>query len=258
MLKDLVKRIGHGVGLDVRRWDEGSTSEWRTIRGLETHHVNVVFDIGANKGQFGRSLWNSGYQGRIVSFEPLSGVHAYLSRLSGHYPGWEIAPRMAVGGEDATTKIHISGNSVSSSLREMLEFHREAAPESEYCGTEPVIVRRLDTVGPPYLRPDSVAFLKIDTQGFEGEVLRGGSMMLQRAVGVHIEASLVPLYHSGIGYGEVLELLQPAGFEIWNIEPGFTHPKTGRVLQVDITLYRRDCDRSRRTAQEPIHHCTTG
>lgn len=152
---------------------------------------------------------------------------------------WEAGPRVAVGAEDGEVDIHVAGNSVSSSVLQMLNAHSAAAPGSGYVGIERVPMRRLDTIGFEFVRPDSVVFLKIDTQGYEREVLRGASELIRASVGCQLELSLVPLYESQALYAEMLNELQGLGFDLWSIVPAFVDPKSGRLLQVDATFFRQ-------------------
>ena len=45
---------------------------------LAAHNVNLVFDVGANTGQFAKAIRGDGFNGRIVSFEPLIAAHEQL------------------------------------------------------------------------------------------------------------------------------------------------------------------------------------
>ena len=143
--------------------------------------------MGANIGQFGRSLRDLGYEGRIVWFEPLHAAWNQLAEARRNDSLWEVADRAAIGNEDGEPEINVSGNSVSSSVLKMLKAHVRAAPAAAYVGTEKVPVRRLDTIGTDYLHDDSTLFIKIDTQGYEAQVLKGASDLLQKAVGLHLE-----------------------------------------------------------------------
>lgn len=197
----------------------------------------MVFDVGANTGQFGQSLREAGFRGRIVSFEPLAAAREKLLAVSQKDNKWDVAPRAAIGNEDGEIEIHIAGNSVSSSVLDMLDAHANAAPGSRYVGSEKVPLRRLDSIALDYLHPDSVAFLKIDTQGYEDRVLQGASNLLKKTAGLQLELSFVPLYDGQRLYDEMVSQLKLLGFELWSMSPVFSDPQTGRLLQVDATFF---------------------
>jgi methyltransferase FkbM-like protein len=71
----------------------------------------------------------------------------------------------------------------------MLESHRTAAPESAYEGKEIVPVKTLDAVAGQYLKDARAPFLKIDTQGFEWQVLDGARDTLPYIKGMLVELS---------------------------------------------------------------------
>ena len=49
---------------------------------IENRGINLVLDVGANTGQFGRSLRNRGYAGRIISFEPVKEAFTALENAA--------------------------------------------------------------------------------------------------------------------------------------------------------------------------------
>jgi FkbM family methyltransferase len=238
VLKSVVKRTIRHLGFDLQRYSPSTSEGARFMATLSAHNVNLVFDIGANIGQFGRLLRDLGYSGRIVSFEPVSAAWNQLAETSRGDALWEVAARAAIGGEDGEIEMHVAGNSVSSSALNMLDAHVKAAPQSSYVRSERLPLRRLDTIGADFVRTDSILFLKIDTQGFEAQVLKGAPELLQRAVGLHMELSLIPLYEGQCIYDEMIGQLKALGFELWGVMPGFTDPQNGRLLQVDATFFR--------------------
>jgi FkbM family methyltransferase len=238
MLKVMVKRILRRLGFDLRRYSPVAQEGAHRMIMLRKHGINLIFDVGANSGQFGKSLREEGYWGRIVSFEPLSAAREQLVNASRNDPLWEVAPRAAIGSEDGEISINISANSVSSSVLGMLDNHVNAAPESRYVGSERVPLRRLDSLVAEYLRPDSVPLLKIDTQGYEDRILQGARESLPRVQGVQLELSIVPLYQGQKLFDEMLEQLKVSGFQLWAIWPAFTDPASGRLLQVDAIFFR--------------------
>jgi len=239
MLKSVVTKTIHSLGFDIQRYNIARCESDRQIMMLSAHKVNLVFDIGANTGQFGRSLRKNGYQGRIISFEPLSVAHSQLLKISRKDPLWEVAPRAAIGNQNIDITINVAGNSESSSILNMLESHSKAAPESRYIGTEKVPLRRIDSFAPDYLQTESVLFLKIDTQGFEDRVLEGATGLMDRIVGIQLELSLVPLYEDQRLFDDLLADLKKLKFDLWSIYPVFADHNNGRLLQIDATLFRR-------------------
>lgn len=150
-----------------------------------------------------------------------------------------VHPRVAVGDRDGEIEINIAGHSVSSSVLPMLDAHSSAAVGSAYVGSERAPLIRLDTVVEHYLSADSRPFVKIDTQGFEWQMLDGTSETLNRAQGVSLELSLVPLYEEQRLWREIIKRMENEGFTLWAIQKGFTDPRTGRSLQVDAIFLRQ-------------------
>ena len=237
-LKSLIKRSIRFLGFDLRRYSPGLSDHAQFVEMLKQHGVNLVFDIGANTGQFGKQLRDAGYSGRIVSFEPLSSARKELLSTSLHDVLWEVAPQAAIGNEDGEVEIHVSANSASSSVLNMLDLHANVAPESRYISVEKVKMCCLDTIAQGFVNSDSILFIKIDVQGFEDRVLQGANILLAKAVGLQLELSLVPLYEGQLLFDEMITKLKNLGFNLWGISPAFVDPKSGRLLQIDATFFR--------------------
>lgn len=239
VIKQFVRSLLRRVGLDVRRFRPAASEEARLMAMLAEHEIDLIFDVGANTGQFGKMLRALGYAQRIVSFEPLSAARERLMLAAKRDPLWHVAEQVAIGAESGEVELHIAGNSVSSSVLGMLDAHSRAAPESAYVGSQRVPLRKLDDAAMGFVNPDSKLFLKIDTQGYEDRVLAGAPELLRRAVGVQLELSLVPLYDGQRQFDELYLALKGMGFSLWNMTPAFVDPKNGRLLQLDATLFRR-------------------
>lgn len=237
-LESLVRRAANRVGLDIRRHRPMDSETGRLARMLAHHHVTLVIDIGANIGQFGRALRAGGYCRTILSFEPLAAAHRELSRATRSDNAWHIAPRVAISDRAGEVELRVAGNSVSSSVLDMLALHESAAPGSSYVGRERVPADTLDALVLPTLQAHEVSFLKIDAQGYEDRVLDGASGLLSRVAGVQLELSLVPLYDGQKLFDDLRDRLACAGFSLWAIWPGFHDPATGRMLQVDAVFFR--------------------
>jgi len=237
-LKSFIKQMLHRVGFELRRFSVEQSENARFISMLRTHNVNLIFDVGANAGQFGVLLREIGFDGKIISFEPLSDAREILLNISKNDPQWQIALQTAIGEENGEIEIQIAGNSQSSSVLDMLDTHVRAAPDSKYIGKEKVALRTLDSIAPDYMDSNSISFIKIDTQGYETQVMNGAKKLMSQIVGLQVEISLVPLYKGQCLFDEMLKKLKNDGFELWSISTVFSDPNTAQLLQVDATFFR--------------------
>jgi FkbM family methyltransferase len=238
LLKATVRKLFHRVGYDFHRLIPEMNPSFQIHQGLQCFGIDLVLDVGANAGQFGRDLRSMGYRGRIVSFEPLSSAHAQLVQAARGDAAWTVHPRCAVGDRDGEVTINVSGNSVSSSLLPMTQAHETAARSSAYVGTEQVPLARLDSLAETYLARARAPFLKIDTQGFEWAVLDGAGKLLPHLRGVLCELSLVHLYEGQHLWLDVIQRLEAEGLRTWAVQPGFTDQRDGRTLQLDAIFFR--------------------
>lgn len=239
MLKNYLKSTARRLGFEVQRFHPGRSQAAQLSAMLAFHKINLIFDVGANVGQYGAELrGHIGYRGRIISFEPMKTAHRALVKLAAADRLWDAAPRAAVGAKNGKAMMNIAGNSVSSSILPMLHSHTDAAPQSRYCASEEVPLVTLDSIAGKYLEDDSVVFLKIDTQGYECEVLTGATETLSRIVGMQVELSLIPLYDGQMLMPDMLKKVADLGFELWGLSPTFAAPETGRMLQVDATFFK--------------------
>ena len=218
-------------GLEVRRH-----SSWRRQAMLTKHDVDLVLDVGAADGGYGTSLRKFGYTGRIVSFEPLSASFESLTAAIKDDPAW-TAHHLALGAESGSATINIASNRASSSFRPMLDSHRAATPAVDYVAQETVTVSRLDDLDDEHLTSARRPFLKVDTQGFEREVLAGATNLISRCVGLQLELSFIPLYDGGMLVDEAVAWAYEQGFHLVNIEQGYAAP-SGEILQVDGVFVR--------------------
>lgn len=228
------------LGLDIVRFP-GHDPMLNTVKLLQNHGVNCLVDVGANNGGFALPLREAGYQGRIISFEPLSKPFAALRRYVDRDSNWD-AYQCAVGATKDKVTINISGNSgLSSSVLPMLDSHTAAAPQSRYVDTETVDQDRLDSLLPNMgVASSDRVFLKIDVQGYEAAVLDGASALLASPtiVGMQLELSLTPLYEGAMTYREGLARADTLGMSLMGISPVFTNPDSGRLLQFDAVFFK--------------------
>jgi hypothetical protein len=150
---------------------------------------------------------------------------------------------MALGATTGDVEINIAANSYSSSILPMLDSHLAAAPNSAYLQKEKVPLRRLDDIVPA-TAPGRYIFLKLDVQGYESQVLAGATQLLNHTLAVQLEMSLLPLYEGEALMPQMHAAMNAKGFDLWDLEPSFRDPATGRLLQLDGIFIRSSFDPS--------------
>jgi FkbM family methyltransferase len=238
-LKRGIRGALNAIGYDVHRFLASESSWAQLSRLLASHGIDYVVDVGANVGQYAQQLRFLKYQGDILSFEPMESAHIALGRAANSDPRWQVAPRFCIGDHDGYTVLHVSANSESNSVLDVLRASTDVAPGSRHVRFEEVEITTLDTFFRQHELPAAaVPFLKLDVQGFEQQVLAGARGTLPRFLGIQCELSLVPLYSGQLLLVEMLTFLRELGFELHAMLPGFTDERTGRSLQMDGIFFR--------------------
>jgi len=238
-LKDLIDATANFLGFSiVPLWREPNRVLANYLRKLfACYEVNVVLDVGANLGQYRDFLrFEVGYTGWILSFEPVPALAAELSARAAKDRSWRVF-EYALGDDDGEKTIHVTRDSkFSSFLAPTTAFTDSFARGQEVVQDIPVLVRRLDTVGTALL-PDRNArvYLKLDTQGHDLNVLRGGCEFLSRVVAVQSEVSFVPVYHGMVGLDATLSEFRGLGLVVSALH-AVSHDRAMRLVEADCVL----------------------
>jgi FkbM family methyltransferase len=200
---------------------------------LQQLQVDCVLDVGANRGQFASELRSIGYDGHIVSFEPLASEFAVMRQHFEQDAKWR-GYQTALGSAESTVDIHVGGLTVMSSLLESVQPDRNASLET-------VTVKRLDSLLPGILAELGCArvFLKMDTQGYDLEVFTGSAQCMAPILGLQSELSVVPLYKGMPHYLEALQTYEAAGFELFNLSV-VNRVADGGLLEMNCFMRRAE------------------
>jgi FkbM family methyltransferase len=230
-LRDVLKELGRRSGLEISHYRPLGR---RRAKRLDLERIATVLDVGANLGQYARELRAFGYEGAILSFEPITSVFSQLERAASADPNW-WCHNIAIGDTDGEATINIASNYASSSFLPMLDGHTSGAPDVYYQATQLVAVHRLDSLA---LDIRSPAWLKLDIQGYEDRALAGAEQTLKGVAVVEAELSPASLYRSQATFHEVMTQLHSSGFGLIDLEPSFRDRVDGRVLSVDAIFAR--------------------
>ena len=235
-LRRAVQNLLHKAGYDlysVDRWGQDLT---RDLSRIVPSSLPTVLDIGANRGQAARQFLAMFPQAVVHSFEPNPSAAAALkTRVDS---GRSKVHVCALGESESEMTLHLAEDDVGSSL---LPWSPRVAPGQHGAWTQPagairVPVRRLDAVWDE-LDAAAPALLKVDTQGFDLQVLRGAGNLLRPGpvAAVQVELNFAEYYEGQGSAADVIGHLvgrgyAPVGFYS---QAGGTRGADGRLNWVD-------------------------
>lgn len=194
----------------------------------------LVVDIGANEGAFSGAVLAVAPTAQIIAAEPAPGPRSRLQARLGARPNVEIRD-VAVSGSSGTATFHLTAHDHNSSLH---------APRAEMqttvdAGWVPAGDIQVPTVTLDELVGDrTVDLLKIDVQGAEMDVLRGGQDALRRARSVLLEMNFISQYEGDATFNTLHAEMDRLGFSLVNVSPTLT-THDGTAIFVDGCYARR-------------------
>ncbi len=188
---------------------------------IEDREIDVVIDVGANVGQFAEFLRANGYRGRIVSFEPIAAAFQTLARKAAADGNWEAHP-CGLGAESGAALLHVSELSVCSSILELTSIAGLHDSRLAVDHTEEISIRTLDQVAATL---SGKILLKIDTQGYEKQVIEGGQQTIPRLKGILMELPIIHTYEGVWRFHKAIEYMSELGFVPAQIQPVGFHGK---------------------------------
>lgn len=201
--------------------------------------IEWLVDVGANRGQFGTLMRRAGFARQILSVEPVSDACADLRARASGDPLWSVE-QAAVGTAPGRQVIHVSGNSVSSSLLPIGERHLELSAASGYTRDEEVDVTTVADLVKRHGIDPSRTMLKADVQGYESAVLDGAGPDLRALAMIELELSLLELYDGQDLLPEIVSRLTREGFVLWTFFPAYIDKVNKRMWWADGLFVRAD------------------
>ncbi len=217
--------------------------EQEHLRRLLRHYaVDCVFDIGANHGQYATMLRKDvGYQGLIISFEPNPAAAASARKLADKDPRWFVE-EMAVSVADGEQIFNVMADSQFSSLSQ--PRHDETDLLKAWNAVERSFKVKTETLTTSYERLRKQhefdrPFLKMDTQGYDVEIIKSAGPALDKFIGLQSEIAVKRLYESSIGFRDAISTYEAFGFELSAFVPnnGGHFPW---LLETDCIMIKRD------------------
>lgn len=238
-IKKIIQGFFNFLGFKVSRLKKSSQRKYpgeaKKFIWLKKFNFKCVIDVGANEGQFAKKLIMVAPDVKLHCFEPISSVFEILIANMALYPH-VTCYNYGLGESEGEKIIYQNEYSASSSLLPMLELHKNNFDFARKVVPNKIKIRTLDSFYPVKLeRP---LLLKIDVQGYEMYVLRGGEDVVQQADVIIIETTFHPLYEGQPLFHDIYKYLTEIGFKYaGNIEQLFS-PKDNSILQADAVFIK--------------------
>jgi len=221
------------------KWPKFSLVSFLIISRLKRAGISprTVIDLGANVGQFAVAAANLFEGAKILSFEPDPRTANVLKENLKTFKQAEIFV-MAVGDSVGEAEFYVNKDAQVSSMLKLGSDRIHDFPQSTVVEKITVPVTTLDTLfkGRELEQP---ILVKIDVQGFEDRVIRGGKDFLKQAEWVLMEVSFAKLYEGERDFKSMLELMSEHGFRFLRPLNYHTSPLTGQIIEMDA-LFQRD------------------
>jgi len=135
----------------------------------------AALDIGANKGDISDSLLKSGYE--VYAFEPFLPVFEKLANRFIDNPNFHVFS-LAVGSTDEILDLYIASDLTSTNVYQDSTYYNSLikhslAEDLVFTSTIPVNVTSLNTLHSSSKIPTEIGLVKIDTEGYDLEVIKG-------------------------------------------------------------------------------------
>ncbi len=193
--------------------------------------IETVLDIGANIGHFAFAISALLPKAKIYSFEPLPECFQELKLKINNNSNIEVF-NIALGDESGSLTFRRNAHNFSSSFLKMANLHITAFPKSAKSEMTEVYIERLDDVA-KNLEIKEPFLVKIDVQGFEDQVLKGGIETICKASIIIVETSFYTLYENQPLFNDIYSTLKSHKYLYAGAFDSLKDPNSGRVLQED-------------------------
>jgi FkbM family methyltransferase len=231
-LVKLRRLVNDFSGLDIVKSGSHHNLRAHLDRLFELYDINVVLDVGANEGQFGHFLRKTGYAGSIYSFEPVKQAFNILSTSAKEDENWHVF-NFALGSEAGEAEINVSEGTCLSSMLPLSDYALDNWKSSKVEYREKIVIKTIDQCVHQGVVPDAPLFLKMDTQGFDLEVFKGGRESVRQIKAILSEVSFIALYEGAPDYKTSISTFERAGFRVSGMYPV--------TRNADLSLNEMDC-----------------
>ena len=237
MIKLKIKLFLQFLGWNLSRVSIASDKIYSLSKALS--ESDKYFDVGCNNGQFFRLLMDIGLSRKSTYFMfdplPLSylpGLKKIVNRARiKHY-------QLGIATVPGELILNVSENLVSSSFLEAEQDYKSNVLKNK--SSIDTITCRVDKLENYIEGSVRNAFLKIDAQGMELDVVKSASSKINCFRYIFLESSFKGSYQGQASFEELYTYLSSKGFILIGVYPGYLDKLTGEYLEFDALFKVKD------------------
>ncbi len=192
------------------------------------YQPKLVLDVGAYEGTWAASFSTNFPEAKILMLE-------------GQKSKKDILQQKSAANKQLEFKIALLGSAEQEVEFNIYETASSVLKEDNETGakTEIRTLTTLDqlTINTPFAQPD---FIKIDTQGYELEILKGAEKTMQHTQFILLEVSLIDIYKGCPMVAEVMVFMQAKGFVLYDICSLMRRPFDDALYQSDFLFVKEN------------------
>lgn len=237
LVKPMAERTAGMMGMRIVPANQVPGVGWL---GLPNLPIRTVLDIGACRGGFATEILRPRFPNAVIhSFEPSPDAFPHLKDKADASGGRHVAHNFGLGEKAETLTLYSAVDALpASSLLPSTDENTTAFPQTANTKDRSVEIRVLDEIAPtltPAIEDDLL--VKIDVQGFEDRVIRGGRNTIRRARAVVVEVQSAILYEGQPTFRDIFLELDALGFGFIGVLDQFAK-NDGSVLYYDAVFTR--------------------
>jgi FkbM family methyltransferase len=224
------------------RFFTGSTEHlYRAIRHIKnrglTTEGSIIIDVGGFDGGTSRYFAGQFKDIEVYCIEPNSRMIPQLKEVEAREQRIHVR-NMALGCSRGQARLHVTSNNVSSSINELnlAEIGKQPPVFQGWLTEEVAEDVRVSTLDDEFKDQESVLLIKLDTQGTELDVLKGGTETLKKTSFILTEMNNHEMYKNACQYYEVDAFLRAHSFRLVDIVVTY---RAALGLQEFDALYER-------------------
>jgi FkbM family methyltransferase len=236
----MIKKLANLFGYELLRIKKSHSINSHLKNLFDLYQIDLIIDVGANKGQFGQLIRKLGYKGDILSFEPVLSSFELLKDRAKNDPRWKVF-QLGLGDKKDQREINTFKSSDFSSLlapnakgKELFDKIREGSKELIEINTLDNILLDLK------ISKTRKTFLKMDTQGYDMHVFSGAKNSIDSIAALLSEISITQIYDGMTNYHNALMEFERNGYVVSALFPVSHDENDLSVIELDCVMIKKN------------------